>query len=399
GNANPSGAVKQDRPRRAVPVGAWIPLVLLLLISAGVLTWLLIPGNRLFQERVASAVSPEEAVQLAEDVNRALEERIVALQAALDGAVCRSDGTLLMPDGVTIEGLLPPDDLDPADGPGSVREARTPSILPPAAERVRVGSEGGFPDTATLLAHIEERTALVLVQGQRGLGNGTGFFVGSDLLVTNYHVIDGADADGIYVSNEAIGSLRPAELVKALGPMDATGGDFALLRVPGVSQPSFEVLATDSTLRLQSVIAAGYPGDLLVSDEAFQQLRAGDLSAVPGLAVTDGTITAEQRFNSATEVLVHSAPISKGNSGGPLIDYCGRMIGVNTFVVKGPMRTLNFALSGRDLARFLEGTPATPRVVSAACNPQIERPSPPIAEASVADDVPLQPLNLGGQDQ
>ena len=197
--------------------------------------------------------------------------------------MCQSDGTLLMPDGVTIEGLLPPDDLDPSDAPGSVQEARAPSILPPAAERVQVAREGGFPDTQSLLAHIEERTAMVLVQGENGVGNGTGFFVGPDLLVTNYHVIEASDGGGIYVTNEAINTLVQAELVKSLGPMDQTGGDFALLRVPGVSQPNFEILASDATLRLQSVIAAGYPRDLMDTDDAFNELRNGNLQAVPSL--------------------------------------------------------------------------------------------------------------------
>ncbi|MEM9551115.1 MAG: trypsin-like peptidase domain-containing protein [Pseudomonadota bacterium] len=384
-------------PRRAVPAGAWIPLVLLLLLAGGTLAWLLVPGNRIFQERRADAVSTEEAAALAAAVNQSLEERVVALRAALDGAVCTSDGTLLMPDGVTIEGLLPPDDLDPLDRPGEVRIARPRSILPPAAERVEIPVQGGFAETSSLLQHIEERTGMVLVQGSRGLETGTGFFVAPDLLVTNYHVVESAVEGGIYVTNQSLASLKNAELVKALGPMNLTGGDFALLRIPGASEPSFQVLVADQSLRLQSVIAAGYPGDLLRTDQQFLALRSGNLDAVPELSVTDGTITTEQRFNAATEVIVHSAPISTGNSGGPLIDMCGRLIGMNTFVVQGPLRNLNFALSGGDLIRFLEGTAALPTVVTSECVPRIERPSPPVEEAAVQEETEqgtLPPLNL-----
>ena len=372
------------RERRAVPAGAWIPLVVLLLLAAGALAWLLIPGNRIFPERRADLVDPSEAVRLAEEVNRSLQERVIALRTARDGAVCRWDGTLLMPDGVTIEGMLPRNEFDPNDRAGAVRTARADPVLPPAAERVQVQGAGGFADTISLLNHIAARTAMVLVQGATGLATGTGFFVGPDLLVTNYHVIENAGDGGIYVTNTALSSLQPAELIKTLGPLPTTGGDFALLRVPGASQPSFPIVSTDRSLRLQSVIAAGYPGDLLNTDQQFRALRSGNLEAVPDLAVTDGTISAEQKLNAGTEVLVHSAPISTGNSGGPLIDMCGRLIGVNTFVVRGPLRNLNFALAGSDLVQFLEGTAALPSVETTACAPRVKRPSVPMEETAEA---------------
>lgn len=395
----PPVAPAPPRVRRRVPLGAWVPLILLILIAAGVIAWLLVPGNRIFAERRAEIVETREAVALAEQVNRSLEERVVALRSALDGAVCLGDGTLLMPEGVTIEGLLPPNDLDPNDGPGSLRQAQPDPLVPPAAGRVRVAGAAGFPDTGSLLEHIEQRTAMVLVQGAKGLATGTGFFVGPDLVVTNYHVIENAGDGGIYVTNPALTSLKPAELIKALGPMSATGGDFALLRVPGTNQPSFPILAPKSGLRLQSVIAAGYPGDLLNTDRQFQALRSGNLDAVPDLAVTDGTISAEQRFDAGSTVIVHSAPISTGNSGGPLIDMCGRLIGVNTFVVQGPLRNLNFALSGPDLVNFLKGTAALPAVVTSECIPRVERPSVPRQDAPADPVTPpaaggLAPLNL-----
>ncbi|WP_428929765.1 trypsin-like peptidase domain-containing protein [Marinibacterium sp. SX1] len=412
------GAMPPPPPpvRRGVPRGAWIPLVLLLLLAGGVLAWLLVPGNRIFQHRAASLVSAEEAVVLAEKINQSAEERVEVLRAALAGAVCTGDGTLLMPDGVTIEGMMPPNDLDPDDRAGAVRDARAPSLLPPGAERAQAAGQAGLADTNALLAHIEERTAMVLVQGANGLATGTGFFVGPDLLVTNYHVIENAGDEGIYVTNAALASLKPAELLKALGPMAATGGDFALLRVPGASQPSFPIYSPSSSQRLQSVIAAGYPGDLLSTDQQFRALRSGNLDAVPDLAVTDGTISAEQRLEAGSGVIVHSAPISTGNSGGPLIDMCGRLIGVNTFVVQGPLRNLNFALSGPDLVRFLEGTAALPSVVTSACAPRVKRASvvtdgdDTAADDSATDDTAmdgatgiaplgLPPLDLPATDQ
>ena len=241
-----------------------------------------------------------------------------------------------------------------------------------------VGS--GLADTASLLEHIDARTAMVLAGNDQGVGAGTGFFVGPDLLVTNYHVIEGAGPETIFVTNRALGGLKPAEVLKVHGPMREVGADFALLRIAGVDQPFYSIRQSEASMRLQSVITAGYPGDVLNSDASFQALRRGDATAVPELTVTDGTVNAEQQLSATTNAVVHSAPISKGNSGGPLIDLCGRVVGVNTFVVQGPLRTLNFALATDDLLAFLADTPAQPVVTGDACTPLVARPTPvPVA--------------------
>ncbi|MCV6592375.1 MAG: serine protease [Silicimonas sp.] len=396
--APPPQAAHQDT--RRMPVAAWLPLVLLLVLAAGVLAWLLIPGSRLFPENTASReITDEATLAAAQGINRALEDRLASLQDSLDRAVCTDDGTLLMPDGKTIEGLLPPDPNDPLDTPGVVRAAAPRSILPPDPERVQVPGPNGPKDTVALLAHIEARTAIVLAPTNGGLSSGTGFFVGPDLLVTNHHVVDGAGPQGVFVTNTALGKVHAAQVLKSLGPFQATGGDFALLRVPGVNQPAFTVLTPKQTLKLQSVIAAGYPGDLLRTDDQFQQLRAGNRGAVPDLTVTDGTVSTEQNVNSA-RMIAHSAPISKGNSGGPLIDMCGNVVGVNTFIKKGSARTLNFALAASDLMRFLAGTDALPQVVTEVCTPQIQRPAPPAMAEAPAEAAPetglpkLPPLKI-----
>lgn len=378
--------------RRRTPLWAWLPLLLLLLLAGGALAWLLIPGNRIFPDLANDEVITDEAaLEAAENVNRALEARLAELQSALDGAMCEADGTLLMPDGRTIEGLLPPDPLDRADIPGATRPAAPQSILPPDPERVQIPNSNGQLETASLLTHIEERTAIVLATSPQGLATGTGFFVGPDLLVTNFHVIAGSGVTGIFVTNEALGTVRSAELLKSMGPFENTGGDFALLRVEGAQQPAFSVLEASDSLRLQSVIAAGYPGDILAGDAQYDQLKAGDRTAFPELSVTDGTISAEQVLNDRSRVVVHSAPISTGNSGGPLIDMCGRLIGVNTFVRKGSLRNLNFALASSDLMTFLANTDALPEVVTQTCAPQIQRPQPPATAAledGAADPAP-----------
>lgn len=382
GNDLPPVTPSDPAPRRRVPLVAWVPLILLLLLFGGALAWLLVPGNRIFtDDGPQPAIADADTLLAAREINRALEQRLGDLNQALEGSVCRADGTLLMPDGLTIEGLLPPDFEQGRQQGGEVIKGDATPTLPPAPERVLVPpADGQFTDTAGLLQHIDARTAMVLVGTQNGMSAGTGFFVGPDLMVTNFHVIENAREDGLFVTNKSMGGLKQAQLLKSFGPMREVGADFALLRVAGVDQPFYTVRRSDASMRLQSVITAGYPSDVLSTDSQFQALRDGDASAVPGLTVTDGTVNAEQSLSPTTNAVIHSAPISKGNSGGPLIDMCGRVVGVNTFVVQGPLRNLNFALATPDLLSFLAGTEAAPTVSGDGCAPLVARPMPvPIA--------------------
>lgn len=375
----PEAGTASDAPkgRSRLPLIAGLS-ALALLIAGGALAWLLIPGTRIFPARAPDpAIDRAEAAAAVAEINASLEQRLARLQAALDGAQCRPDGTLTMPDGRTIEGLLPPEPGNPADAPGSRAAADPRPILPPDPARVQVPSDGASAmDLTSLLELIEARTVMVVryladADAQPGqqvrAERGSGFFVGPDLVVTNNHVVEGAPEDRIFVTNRGLGQQYPVTVIKTAGPFGSTGRDFALLRVHGVNAPHFTLLKPDHSLKLQSVIAAGYPDDLLGD-------WRGGTDPVPDLAVTDGTVNAEQVLTQGTPAIVHSAPISQGNSGGPLVDMCGRVVGVNTFVRQGALRNLNFALSSDDLLAFLESAALTPATVTRPCQPQLLRP-------------------------
>lgn len=393
-----------------LPVIAWLPLTVLLLLATLVLAWLLMPGTRLFPiADTVPAVSSEDAVDLAQDVNSDLRARRAALQAALEGAICRADGTLIVPGGRTPDGLLPPALLPsgslpaPGDRPGDRVEAVPDSILPPNPARVAVpdpDATTGELATTSLLHVLDSRTVLVLALGGGQVANGTGFVVGPGLIVTNEHVIaDAARIGGqIMVIHHTLPGPQPATILATQGPLEQNGGDYALLRIANTSLPSFQLHYSSGSLTLTNVVAAGFPGDVLETDTQFTALMQGDLSAVPSLSVTDGAIITEQALAEGTNVLVHSAPLSNGNSGGPLVDYCGRVVGINTFVRRGDLRTLNFALASEDLLVFLEGTPAAPSVVEEACRPQVMRPEPTMENAAADEAETAEPSGPGVAD-
>lgn len=372
--------VLRENPRkgRTVPRSAWFPLLLLLLFFGLILLWLLLPGTRLFQPAQVSVVKDAQAIALTEEVNKGLRKRLATLQAAVDGAQCHADGTLVIPGGLTIEGLTPPIPDNPDDAPGTRTKASPTPILAPDPARVDLPQDASATllSQPNLLGVLEDRTVLVLaIQNGQVSGSGSGFFIGPDHILTNFHVVNGASK--IYVTNKTLGKLHDTKVINAMGPFDTTGGDFALLQVAGLNHSYYQILQSDASLKLQSVIAAGYPGDVLETDNQFTELRRGNQTSVPDLTVTDGVVNTEQSLSPTSSVVMHSAPISQGNSGGPLVDMCGRIVGVNTFVRRGNMRNLNFALSTKGILSFLDGTGTNTSVVSNTCVPQIVRPSAP----------------------
>jgi len=355
--------------RRISPI-AWVPLLILLLVSGAVLAWLLSPGTRLFNAAKTPPVITEPAtLKAAEALNQSLRARQDTLETALAGAVCRADGQLLLPGGLSPEGLLPPPlGVQPAQRADAAPQALLPT--PPA--RVLVPGDQG---DRSLLEVIEAGTVLILAANPDGVTTGSGFVVGPGLIVTNFHVIEDALSEGgqIFVTSAALGKPLVAAVEKTQGPLTQTGADFALLRIANTDLPGFALHVPTVSLKLTNVIAAGFPGDVLALDSSFAALKNGDPGAVPDLTVTDGTINTEQQIAPQTLLLMHSAPLSSGNSGGPLVDMCGRVVGVNTFVRKGPMQNRGFAQSAGDLMAFLAGTVAAPSVIDAPCAPRVLR--------------------------
>jgi S1-C subfamily serine protease len=197
-------------------------------------------------------------------------------------------------------------------------------------------------------------------------GTGTGFFVTPDTIVTNAHVVK-TDLRVSVVNAELWAGTKQADVVATEGGSAVIGSrDYALLKL---SEPVLdaEILnLSDSTAPLDFVAVAGFPG-------VYQGL---DVGGVPKLIMRSGEYIDSFKQKTGISVVAHSAEIFPGNSGGPLVNACAEVIGVNTFFTwraitekkdEGPMHKTDFALPADDLAAFLSGNSITAAKSTTVC--------------------------------
>lgn len=167
-------------------------------------------------------------------------------------------------------------------------------------------------------------------------GVGTGFIVDpSGYIITNRHVAEKASSVEVYMAD---GSRHAADLVAT-----SAVSDLALLKISGAANlPYVKFLSQQSPVTpYQWVIAIGYPfnigGDPTVSE--------GIISAVGrSVQLQDGTIL--------NNLLQTTAATNPGNSGGPLLNLAGEVVGINTAVIQGA-ENVGFAISRDTILEFI----------------------------------------------
>ncbi|MES2687298.1 MAG: serine protease [Pseudomonadota bacterium] len=224
---------------------------------------------------------------------------------------------------------------------------------------------------AALAERLELATALVVVPGNaNSLSTGSGFFITPQLLATNQHVVEGAINGRVYITSKSLKAVRRGTVLGASGTSQTGSADFALVRIDDGVAPGMLDMSPEVS-KLTAVVAAGYPAIVTRNDPNFRRLIEGnDSRAAPDLSVVRGEIQSLQNSRQGVAQLVHTAPISGGNSGGPLIDICGRVIGVNTFIAVDQQQSarVSYALSARALSDFLASNGAAIRKDARSCN-------------------------------
>lgn len=192
--------------------------------------------------------------------------------------------------------------------------------------------------------------------------HGSGFAVAPNRIVTNAHVVALARE---YPDNYIVGVV-PSEGDQSYAArvlaIDAAK-DLALLeivdaRIPPV--PLYMGPLPDGG----DVVALGYPGNV---DMATAQ-SATDFITPASPTRSRGNFSNERRI-SGSHALLHTANVARGHSGGPLVDTCGRVIGVNSFITSNQDgdAPFAFAIANRELATFLRGAGTAYSSVRSEC--------------------------------
>ncbi len=204
--------------------------------------------------------------------------------------------------------------------------------------------------------------ATELSDGRSAQSFGSGFAVGPDKIVTNAHVVRLARQ---YPRNSLL-VVVPSEGSKPfLARIEAydAGKDLALLTAINANLPPLTIFS--GTLESGTDVATlGYPGN--VDQATIRSIRGFITPQEPVLA--EGNFSNIRDINNI-EALIHNANIARGNSGGPLVDECGRVLGVNTFQTANESGDSSFAFasSARELMRFLRRAGVTVQTIAERC--------------------------------
>ncbi len=226
-----------------------------------------------------------------------------------------------------------------------------------------------------------------LVELGGGFATGSGFVLSplpdgrGYYYITNYHVIDGGHEIQVgfkrnnqifFYAAKVLHTSRELDLaVLRIEPLDADG-----------HEPGILVLREGKPLKGEQVAALGYPG----SSDQINERR--DKLAYFETTLTQGAISkvAPGSFNETgrtLEIVQHTASVNQGNSGGPLIDFCGSVLGINTVISvwssdgRTPTNNTFWASSANPIAGFLRDAGVPFSAHKETCDPENPGSGPP----------------------
>ena len=168
---------------------------------------------------------------------------------------------------------------------------------------------------------------VVTVEGEKSFGSG--FFVsGNGYLVTNNHVIENEKKLKVRINKDL---KLEAEVIKSNYEYD-----LALLKISYDSVPGLWLVNSDSIDDGDPVVAIGTPLDRTLSS-----------------TLTKGIVSGKRDF-SGIRMIQTDVSINSGNSGGPLINEKGEVIGMSTMKVKETgVEGIGFCIPSNDIVKML----------------------------------------------
>lgn len=178
-----------------------------------------------------------------------------------------------------------------------------------------------------------ERSIVRVVVG----GHGTGWVVSPEIVATNWHVAEGTDTFEIIPAGT---SDAYSGSVLWIGNQDL---DIALLSVPGLPLDPLPI-HTAAVPRGSPSYTTGFPG---LGDNVTGRANLN-------VSVYGGTIALEVETTAGVRVIQHTNIVNAGNSGGPLLDECGRVLGLTTWGFENEDISADFIWASMNVAELAD---------------------------------------------
>ncbi|MFA6098143.1 MAG: trypsin-like peptidase domain-containing protein [Patescibacteria group bacterium] len=186
-------------------------------------------------------------------------------------------------------------------------------------------------------------------QGKQEVGAGTGFIVSSNgIILTNKHVVDTKSATYTVVLND--GTQYEAQVLAA-DPFN----DIALIKIDANNLPSVEIGNSDALQLGQTVVAIGN-----ALGQYNNTVTRGLISGL-GRTVTAGDNTGQSE--TLQNIIQTDAAINLGNSGGPLLNLSGQVIGINT-AISQQGQLVGFAIPINQAIKDIQSVETTGKIIS-----------------------------------
>ncbi|PZW42129.1 trypsin-like peptidase [Humitalea rosea] len=210
----------------------------------------------------------------------------------------------------------------------------------------RPGKGGARAEQAALPPKPEVLPPGVIPPQAQQIGSGSGFVVGEHRVMTNHHVVEACT----YLRLRRNGGQEvDARLIRA-----DRERDLALIATEEDVGPTLAFRSGPEVRRGEDVITYGYPLAGLLS--AGPTLTAGSISALTGIG------------DNARQYQI-SVPVQPGNSGGPLLDLGGHVVGIVVSKLNAQRvaqrtgdipQNVNFAVKSSEAVAFLQGLSVPP---------------------------------------
>ena len=174
---------------------------------------------------------------------------------------------------------------------------------------------------------------------------GSGFFIDENgLLATNYHVVEGMNEIEVTFTRNNVDESYPAKVVSS-----DKENDLSILKIESADFTPMGAIPYNFMFKVQDtgseIFTLGYPMITEMGEE---------------IKFTDGKISSKTGFRGDIRTYQISAPIQHGNSGGPLFDINGNLIGITSSGLSGGPynpQNVNYAIKASYLKELIETLP------------------------------------------